>query len=152
MSGVAERLHWRRFALDRAIESSTHSLLWGTSLTRRQVVVNIATRAKYPYDFARLIWYPADVSKKIQSCPGYLPTLIMNTLFKSVEEARITAGALRMRAHRQRRREGLRCVTLDLRDVEIDRLIELGHLRQADREDKNAVLLALSTGSSIRAR
>jgi hypothetical protein len=34
-------------------------------------------------------------------------------------------------------------MTLDLCDAEIDRLIELGHLRQADREDKNEVLLAL---------
>ena len=56
---------------------------------------------------------------------------------------RITAGALRMRASRRRRREGLRCVTLDLRKDEVDRLIQLGHLRQADREDRNQVLLAL---------
>ena len=55
----------------------------------------------------------------------------------------ITPGAQRMRAHRQRRQEGLRCVTLDLRDAEISRLIELGHLRQADRDDKNQVLLGL---------
>jgi hypothetical protein len=61
----------------------------------------------------------------------------------TTREIRITAGALRMRETRRRRREGLRCITLDLRDVEIDRLVELGHLRQADREDKNQVLLAL---------
>jgi hypothetical protein len=48
-----------------------------------------------------------------------------------------------MRETRRRRQEGLRCMTLDLRDAEIDRLIALGHLRQADREDKNEVLLAL---------
>ena len=58
-------------------------------------------------------------------------------------ETRITAGALRMRASRQRRREGLRCVTLDLRESEIERLVQLGHLRQTERHDKNAVLLAL---------
>jgi len=43
-------------------------------------------------------------------------------------EKRITAGARRMRAHRQRRREGLRCVTLDLREREIDQLIALDYL------------------------
>ena len=58
-------------------------------------------------------------------------------------ETRITAGALRMRASRRRRREGLRCVTLDLRQSEIDRLIDLGHLRRDERDDKNQVLLAL---------
>ena len=60
-----------------------------------------------------------------------------------VSEGRVTAGARRMRASRQRRREGLRCVTLELREVEIDRLIDLGHLRQDEREDRNQVLLAM---------
>ena len=60
-----------------------------------------------------------------------------------VSEGRVTAGARRMRASRQRQREGLRCVTLELREVEIDRLIDLGHLRQDEREDRNQVLLAL---------
>ena len=55
----------------------------------------------------------------------------------------ITPGALRMRASRQRRGAGLRCITIDLREVEIDRLIELGYLLDADRDDKNQVLLAL---------
>jgi hypothetical protein len=57
--------------------------------------------------------------------------------------ARLTAGARRMRASRQRQREGLRCVTLELREAEIDRLIDLGHLRQDEREDRKQVLLAL---------
>ena len=61
----------------------------------------------------------------------------------TTDDTRITAGALRMRASRRRRREGLRCVTLDRRKNEIDRLIQLGHLRQAGREDRNQVLLAL---------
>jgi len=58
-------------------------------------------------------------------------------------EPRITAGALRMRASRQRRREGRRCLTLDVRDTEIDRLVALGLLRAVDRDDPNEVLLAL---------
>jgi len=56
-------------------------------------------------------------------------------------DTRITPGAQRMRESRRRRREGLRCITLDLRATEIDRLIELGHLHQDKRNDKNAVLL-----------
>jgi hypothetical protein len=38
---------------------------------------------------------------------------------------------------------GFRSVTVDLPEAFVDRLIELGHLRQADREDRNQVLLAL---------
>ena len=37
----------------------------------------------------------------------------------------------------------MRCVTLDLRETEVDRLVELGHLKQEDREDKNKLMLAL---------
>jgi len=41
---------------------------------------------------------------------------------------------------------GSRRVTLDLPEAFIDRLIELGHLRQSDREDRNQVLLAPVSG------
>lgn len=37
----------------------------------------------------------------------------------------------------------MRCVTLDLRETEVNRLVELGHLRQDDREDANQLMLAL---------
>jgi hypothetical protein len=57
--------------------------------------------------------------------------------------AQRSKAAERMRVLRKRRREGIRCITLDLRETEVDRLVYLGHLRQADREDKNQVLLAL---------
>jgi hypothetical protein len=61
----------------------------------------------------------------------------------SPPRAERSKAAVRMRAYRQRRRDGMRCVTLDLRDSEIDRLIELGHLRRDDRADQNRLLLAL---------
>ncbi len=57
--------------------------------------------------------------------------------------AKRSPAAERMRAYRKRRREGMRCVTLDLREREIDRLVEFGYLRQDDREDPNEVLLAM---------
>src|ERR1700719_452483 len=38
---------------------------------------------------------------------------------------------------------GFRRVTLDLPEAFVDRLIHLGLLRQADREDRNEVILAL---------
>jgi hypothetical protein len=60
-----------------------------------------------------------------------------------VGEAHISPGARRMRAHRQRRRDGLRCVTLDLRETEIDRLIALGYLEAADRQNQDELAKAL---------
>ena len=62
---------------------------------------------------------------------------------RSEAPAKRSLAAERMRASRQRRREGLRCITLELRETEMDRLIDLGHLREADRENRNQVLLAL---------
>src|SRR3954470_7898133 len=83
--------------------------------------------------FFNLLPPPAELVSEVSVSPAH-----------TVSETCINAGAVRMRAHRQRRREGLKCVTLDLRDAEIERLMGLGHLRQDDRKDKNAVLLALS--------
>jgi hypothetical protein len=54
-----------------------------------------------------------------------------------------TAVADRMRRHRQRRREGLRCLTIELRETEIDALIAKGLLKRETRNDPNAVSEAL---------
>ena len=51
-----------------------------------------------------------------------------------------SSGAERMRAHRQRRRDGLRCLTIELRETEIDALLG----RKADaRNDADAIRDAL---------
>ena len=62
---------------------------------------------------------------------------------RSEASAKRSLTAERMRVFRKRRREGMRCVTLELRDAEIERLIDLGHLEEAGRQDRNEVLLAL---------
>jgi hypothetical protein len=54
-----------------------------------------------------------------------------------------TAAAERMRLHRERRRRGLRCLTIELRETEVDALIRGGLLEQETRNDRNAVLKAL---------
>jgi hypothetical protein len=54
-----------------------------------------------------------------------------------------SSAAERMRAHRQRRREGLRCVTIELRETEIDALIRKGMLRADARNDPYAIEMAL---------
>jgi hypothetical protein len=54
-----------------------------------------------------------------------------------------SAAAQRMRAHRQRRRDGLRCIVVQLRETEIDELIRKGLLRADARNDVYAIREAL---------
>jgi hypothetical protein len=56
----------------------------------------------------------------------------------SVPSAR-SAAAERMRAHRERRRMGLRCVPVQLREKEIDVLIRKGLLKGDARNDVYAI-------------
>lgn len=51
-------------------------------------------------------------------------------------------AAERMRRHRQRRRDGLQCLVVELRATEIDALIRKGLLHHETRHDRNAVLQA----------
>jgi hypothetical protein len=44
-----------------------------------------------------------------------------------------------MRRYRERRREGLRCLTIELRETEIDALIRRGLLSAETRNDHNAI-------------
>ena len=52
-------------------------------------------------------------------------------------------AAERMRRHRQRRRNGLRCFTVELRATEIETLICKGLLNWEARNDRNAIIKAL---------
>jgi len=54
-----------------------------------------------------------------------------------------SAAAERMRLHRERRRGGLRCVTVELRETEVDVLIRKGMLKGDARNDMHAVREAL---------
>jgi hypothetical protein len=55
-------------------------------------------------------------------------------------ELSTNAGAERMRRHRQRRRDGMRCLQLEIRDTEIDELIRRKLLKQDMRNDKQSLL------------
>ena len=52
-------------------------------------------------------------------------------------------AAERMRLHRERRRQGLRCLIIELRETEIDELIRKGLLKPETRNNTNAILKAL---------
>ena len=51
--------------------------------------------------------------------------------------------ALRMRRHRERRRRKLRCLTTELRKMEIDALARKGMLEAETRNNRQAIKLAL---------
>jgi hypothetical protein len=55
----------------------------------------------------------------------------------------ISGATARMRRYRERRRDGLRCVVVELRETEIDELIRKKFLTPETRNDRNAVLRAL---------
>lgn len=55
----------------------------------------------------------------------------------------VSLPAERMRRHRQRRRDGLRCFVVELRETEIDALIRMQLLKLEMRNDARAVTAAL---------
>ena len=57
--------------------------------------------------------------------------------------ATVSAAAERMRRHRERRRDGLRCLTIELRDSEVEALIRKQLLKPNTRNDPYAVRDAL---------
>jgi hypothetical protein len=61
----------------------------------------------------------------------------------TTEPATRSAAAERMRRHRERRRDGLRCLTVELRETEIDALVRMGLLKSEMRNDANAITDAL---------
>ena len=54
----------------------------------------------------------------------------------------ISPAAKRMRRHRERRRNKLRCFRIELRETEIDWLVRTGFLDHGSRFDKVSVLKA----------
>ena len=54
-----------------------------------------------------------------------------------------SAAAERMRRHRERRRDGLRCLIVELRETEIDALTRRGFLRADARNDPYSIQMAL---------
>jgi len=61
----------------------------------------------------------------------------------SDEPASRTAAAERMRRYRQRQRDGLRCLVIELRETEVDGLIRKGLLGPETRNDTSAIIGAL---------
>jgi len=67
----------------------------------------------------------------------------MTAIPPTTEPAALSAAAERMRRHRQRRRDGLRCFMIELRETEIDAFIRKGLLELENRHDYDSVQAAL---------
>jgi hypothetical protein len=67
----------------------------------------------------------------------------MTTIPPNTASATRSAAAERMRRHRERRQFGLRCVTLQVRDGEIEELIRRGLLRADMRNEVYEIREAL---------
>jgi hypothetical protein len=59
------------------------------------------------------------------------------------EPSKCSPAAERMRLHRERRRTGLRCLTIELRVTEIDALVRNGFLKADARNDLRSIEMAL---------
>jgi hypothetical protein len=67
----------------------------------------------------------------------------MTTNPPTAAPATSSAAAERMRRHRERRRDGLRCLTIELRETEINALICKELLKPETRNDHSAIIDAL---------
>ena len=55
----------------------------------------------------------------------------------------LSQSAARMRRHRLRQRKGLRCLRIELHEMEIDELIRKGLLKWDTRNDQNEIVKAI---------
>jgi hypothetical protein len=74
------------------------------------------------------------------NCLGLLE---MTTNLPTSAPATRSAAAERMRRHRERRRDGLRCLMIELRQQEIDALVRNGFLKGDTRNDLYSIEMAL---------
>ena len=65
------------------------------------------------------------------------------TMLRTTESTTRSAAAERMRLHRERRRLGLRCLMIELRETEIDALVRRGLLKPETRNEPTALSAAL---------
>jgi hypothetical protein len=76
------------------------------------------------------------------------PKLIFNAHRIAVKSMTVqpspSAGAARMRRHRERRRDGIRHVSVQLWPWGVDQLVALGYLRSTERNDLDAIKAAAS--------
>jgi len=61
----------------------------------------------------------------------------------TIEPIYRSPAAERMRAHRERKKSGMRCLMIEIRETEIDALIRKGFLTPDARNDTGAIIDAM---------
>ena len=61
----------------------------------------------------------------------------------SETDQHVSLAAERMRRHRERKRNGMRCVVVEVRETEIDTLVRIGLLKNEMRNDEDEIRDAL---------
>ena len=62
---------------------------------------------------------------------------------ETVELINRSPAAERMRLHRERKKNGMRCLMIELRETEIDALIRKGFLKPDARNNRSAIVDAI---------
>ena len=62
-----------------------------------------------------------------------------------IPQADSRSSTQRTRRHRQRRRRGTRCITVDVNESEVPALVTRGYLPEADRNDHVAIKAAIES-------
>jgi hypothetical protein len=88
-------------------------------------------------------FFSLDFSRLIKGAQPMTHDAEPTTMPPAAAAASRSAAAERMRLHRKRRRQGLRCLMIELRETEIDTLIRKGLLKSETRNDAGAVRAAL---------
>jgi hypothetical protein len=102
----------------------------------REHVQVTAKELTKPYYYSR--WYRCANSQ----CKT---RLIMPSEFRVFRDrdAAPSPAAIRMRRSRKRRRDGLRCLRIEMRDTELDALVNQGLLKPDARNNRSALLKAV---------
>jgi len=83
------------------------------------------------------------IDRRNNKAPTMMHEAEMTTNPPTTDSPARSPAAERMRLHRTRRRYGLRCLWIELRETEIDTLIRKGMLRPETRHDANSVRKAI---------
>ena len=73
-------------------------------------------------------------------CKGLRPSKCWCFTMTTSNPPNVSTAAERMRRHRQRRHDGLRCLRIELRKTEIEELVRRNFLTPEARNDRNTVL------------
>jgi hypothetical protein len=83
------------------------------------------------------------MSRSVHALASSMAPAYGHALMSNAPELSISLAAARMRRHRKRRLDRLRCLTVELRDSEIDMLVCRALLKPEMRHSKSAIINAL---------